>query len=316
MYQINIFSNKNLEIICGDSLLELRKMKDESVDCVITSPPYYGLRNYNSSGQIGLEKTPEEYISNLVSVFSETKRVLKKSGTLWIVIGDTYCGTGAKGKHKDPKNREGRNSQAVAPVNQKIEGMKSKDLIGIPWMLAFALRADGWYLRQDIVWNKGNAMPEPVRDRCTRSHEYVFLLSKSKKYYFDFEALREHCADSSVKDFKGRRNLDNKSGLYSEVRPDLVRSRDQYICADFKRRKRSVWTINTKPYKGAHFAVFPDKLIEPCVLAGCPEGGTVLDPFAGAGTTGLVSSKNNRKSILVDLNPDYCDLMRKRLGVL
>ena len=197
-------------------------------------------------------------------------------------------------------------------------GMKPKDLMGIPWMVAFALRADGWYLRQDIIWHKPNAMPESVRDRCTKSHEYIFLLSKSPKYYFDARAIREPCSPVTVADFKRRKNLENKGGkpgtFGAETRPDLYRSRADYIPGDFKRNKRDVWTINTSCFGGAHFAVFPEKLVEPCILAGCPRGGVVLDPFMGSGTTGVVAKKLGREFIGIDINPDYFMMATSRIA--
>lgn len=273
----------NGQVIQGDCLEVLKTLSDNSVDCCITSPPYYGLRDYGVDGQIGLEDTPKEYIQKLVEVFREVKRVLKKEGTLWLNIGDSYCGTGSKGDYKDPKYSDGRNGQAVS-LTQKIEGYKQKDLIGIPWMLAFALREDGWYLRQDIVWAKPNPMPEPVQDRCTKSHEYIFLLSKSPKYYFDHEAIQE----------------DSVSNVGNEWHPTE------------KRNKRDVWMIPVQPTKEAHFATYPEKLVEPCLLAGCPEGGIVLDPFFGSGTTGRVATRFGRNYIGIELNPEYIEIINKR----
>jgi len=265
-----------IRIIKGDCIKSLKKLDDKSVNTCITSPPYWGLRNYQEYKQLGMEDTPEEFISNLVDVFREVKRVLRDDGTVWLNLGDTYCGTGHKGNYTDPKHKEGRNGQKIA-LNNKIDGLKSKDLVGIPWRVALALQQDGWYLRQDIIWHKPNTMPESVKDRCTKAHEYIFLLSKNKKYYYDYEAIKE----------------------------DAVIGK--------KRNKRSVWTVPTKPFKGAHFATFPMDLIEPCVLAGCPEGGTVLDPFGGSGTTGLVADRNGRNAVLIELNNEYAEMARDRL---
>jgi DNA modification methylase len=226
--------------------------------------------------QLGLESSPEKYVASMVDVFRAVKRVLKDDGTLWLNLGDSYCGTGHKGDHKDPKHKEGRNSQAHA-INNKVEGLKSKDLVGIPWRVAFALQADGWYLRQDIIWHKPNPMPESVKDRCTKSHEYIFLMSKSPKYYYDADAVSVH-TDSGTSN------------------------------------KRDVWTVNIQPYKDAHFATFPRKLIEPCILAGSKAGDTILDPFTGSGTTGLVSVENGRHFLGVELNPDYKKLAEQRIN--
>jgi len=266
-----------IRIIKGDCIKSLKKLDDKSVNTCITSPPYWGLRNYQEYKQLGMEDTPEEFISNLVDVFREVKRVLRDDGTVWLNLGDTYCGTGHKGNYTDPKHKEGRNGQKIA-LNNKIDGLKSKDLVGIPWRVALALQQDGWYLRQDIIWHKPNTMPESVKDRCTKAHEYIFLLSKNKKYYYDYEAIKE----------------------------DAVIGK--------KRNKRSVWTVPTKPFKGAHFATFPMDLIEPCVLAGCPEGGTVLDPFAGSGTTGIVAANNDRNAVMCELNEEYINLAKERIN--
>jgi len=268
-----------IRILEGNCLNVLDDLAEQSVYTCITSPPYFGLRDYDAEGQIGLETTPDEYVSNIVNVFRKVKRVLRDDGTVWLNLGDTYCGTGHKGEHKDPKYKEGRTAQKVA-VNNKLEGFKSKDLIGIPWMVAFALRQDGWYLRQDIIWHKPNPMPESVKDRCTKAHEYIFLLSKKDKYYYDYEAVKEEAVGEMLFE---------------------------------TRNKRSVWSVITEPLKEAHFAVFPSDLIKPCILAGCPEGGTVLDPFGGAGTTGLVADRHGRNAILIELNKDYSEIARNRI---
>ena len=259
---------------CKDTL----KQFDEKARMCVTSPPYYGLRNYGSEDcQIGLEESPEEYIQNLVEVFREVRNLLTEDGTLWVNIGDSYY-------NYRPGKGQGLVKQTVSKTKQdlpdkcsrrgnKLEGLKEKDLIGIPWMLAFALRADGWYLRQDIIWNKPNPMPESVRDRCTKSHEYVFLLSKNQNYYFDVDAIKEPT-----------------------------------------RRKRSVWNVQTKPYRGSHFAVYPPELIEPCILAGSEEGDIVLDPFMGSGTTAMVAKSLGRHYMGCELHEDYGNLIQKRIG--
>lgn len=250
--------------------------------------------------QIGLEVTPDEYIANLVEVFRECKRILRDDGTLWVNIGDSYCGTGDKGKWTDPKYADGRNGQKTA-LNKKIDGLKSKDLIGIPWMLAFALRADGWYLRQDIIWAKPNPMPESVKDRCTKSHEYIFLLSKSAKYYYDNESIREPVKDSNAGFIMARART--ASGALGGANQHNMERRDYEEIKGAN--KRDVWTVTTKPYKGAHYATFNPDLIKPCILAGAPEGGIVFDPFVGSGTTVATAIQLGRKGIGLDLNLTY-----------
>lgn len=409
------------KILLGDCLERLKQMETQSVNCIITSPPYYGLRDYGNDLQIGLEETPEDFIKKLTSVFHECKRVLKDDGTLWLNIGDSYAGTGDKRDFKDPKYADGRNGQSVS-LTKKVVGCKGKDLIGIPWMLAFALRSDGWYLRQDIIWHKPNPMPEPVKDRCTKSHEYIFLLSKKPRYYFDYKAIQEPIKETAAKrlsqDIKSQNgsyepskcNVNMKSvGKYKSAEQeasvrqgmnhnrgnnivvlrkglpkqksfvDFLRSRTtvdkicqetglkksmvehwfrydesgfcypsvedwnkirwivddwsvEFAVIDAKmtevtietdeigknsngmRNKRDVWSVTTKPFKGAHFATFPEDLIEPCVLAGSPVGGVVLDPFCGSGTTGVVAVRNEREFIGIELNKDYLDMAEKRIG--
>ena len=270
-----------IKILQGNCLDKLKELPDQSINTCITSPPYWNLRDYDEDKQLGMEDTPEEFVNNLVEVFKEVKRVLRDDGTAWLNLGDSYCGTNHKKEFIDPKYKDGRTGQKFS-LSHKIPGLKSKDLVGIPWRVAFALQQDGWYLRQDIIWHKRNCMPESVKDRCTKAHEYIFLLSKSSKYYFDNEAIKE----------------------------DSVTSIEQQIK---KRNKRSVWTVSTKPFKGAHFATFPMDLIEPCVLAGCPENGTVLDPFGGSGTTGIVASNHNRKAVLIELNAEYIEIAKQRI---
>lgn len=269
--------SQNLEIHIGDCLQSLKKMPDQSVHCCVTSPPYFGLRDYGVDGQIGLESTPDEFVAALVAVFREVRRVLRDDGTLWLNLGDSYG--------------------------------KEKQLLGIPWRVAFALQADGWYLRQDIIWHKPNPMPESVRDRCTKAHEYVFLLSKSLRYYFDSEEIKEPAAESSLARLS-QPTLDQQIG--SARVPGKTNGNMKAVGGEM-RNKRSVWTVTTKPYKGAHFATFPPDLIEPCILAGCPVGGIVLDPFGGSGTTAGVALAHGRKAVLCELNLEYADLVPARV---
>lgn len=330
-------------IIFADAIKGLHTLTDNSVDTCITSPPYYGLRDYGVAGQIGLESNPQEYIDRLVKVFGEVHRVLKPEGTLWVIIADSYAGSG-KGAAMYPDNakkyKQGTNKGMVgasttAKAPKSFDGIKPKDLIGIPWMLAFALRADGWYLRQDIIWQKTNPMPESVRDRCTKSHEYIFLLSKSPHYYFDSEAIAEPTAESTKK--RRSQNIDAQAGstrAYGKTNepmkacapryggskytaePDVFYRTKSGSCYQLrpKRNKRSVWTVSTKPFKGAHFATYPDTLILPCILAGSREGGTVLDPFCGSGTTVQVAAQHGRNGIGIEINSEYEPIIRARVG--
>lgn len=357
-------------IIQGSCLDVLKTLEPNSVDCCITSPPYYGLRDYGTGKwvggdpdcphrrlskfsektitghrqeelvgnvgdaiyktacplcgavrvdeQIGLEETPEEYIDKLVSVFREVKRVLKDDGTLWLNIGDSYWGSGSRGFDFTDKFTEASkiqngsqgtiNLSNVPKLVGNYKDIKNKDLIGIPWMLAFALRKDGWYLRQDIIWHKPNPMPESVRDRCVKSHEYIFLLSKQAHYYFDHEAIQEEavCKDDRRKD-GGRIAYDGK-----RTSDDTTMAQQSFVTIVEKRNKRDVWSITTKAVKEAHFATFPEDLIEPCVLAGSHRGGTILDPFFGSGTTGRVAQKYGREFIGIELNPKYVEIAERR----
>ncbi len=276
----------------------------------VTSPPYYGLRDYGHEGQIGLEETPEEYIKAMVEVFRCVKDVLADDGTLWLNIGDSYYnyrpGQGQRQGKQSIASQKFSEVEICHKRGLKLDGLKEKDLIGIPWMMAFALRADGWYLRQDIIWHKPNPMPESVQDRCTKAHEYIFLMSKSQKYYYDNESIK----DPVKQDWGTRDRTDGKyhnegSGL--QPHSGLEKS---YEMAN----KRSVWTVNTKPYAGAHFAVFPSDLIEPCILAGAPVGGIVLDPFMGSGTTAQVAQNLGRQYLGCELNPEYKTLQDNRLA--
>jgi len=362
-------------ILIGDVRKKLKELPDQSVNCCVTSPPYWGLRDYGTASwdggnskcdhqgrpieikaninrncgtgndvknaeareffkevcgkcgakrvdsQIGLEQTPDAFIAELVAVFREVKRVLRDDGTLWINIGDSYSGSGKGtagnlGKKHNERHLEHKTGGLVP------DGTKPKDLVGIPWMLAFALRADGWYLRQDIIWHKPNPMPESVRDRCTKAHEYIFLLSKSPQYFYDDKAIQEDAKTAPGATWQERKAAGATAG--NVIVGDGVRNGTQRVVhgkgvtsnltrQDGKRNKRSVWTVTTRPFKGAHFATFPPALIEPCILAGCPEGGTVLDPFFGAGTTGLVAQRHNRKWIGCELNPEYAAIAQARI---
>lgn len=325
----------------GDALEVLKSMPTDSVDCCVTSPPYYGLRNYGAKGQIGLEPCVTDYINRLVDVFHEVRRVLKSTGSLWLNIGDCYAGSG-KGAAVYPANaakyKQGTNKGMLGKddlTKVSFDFVKRKELVGVPWKLAFALSADGWFLRQDIIWNKPNCMPESVKDRCTKSHEYIFLLSKSPRYFFDAEAIAEPVAESSIKRYQ--QNIEAQKGSFRAVgktngpikackpryggnkytaSPDKFYRTKSGSLYDFrpKRNKRSVWTVSTQGYKGAHFATFPEKLIEPCILAGCPVGGVVLDPFIGTGTTAAVAKKHHRHFVGIEISPNNIQLARDRLG--
>lgn len=326
-------------ILQGDALAELKRLPAESVDCCITSPPYYGLRDYGCVGQIGLESTIDEYITKLTDVFHEVKRVLKADGTLWINIADSYNGSG-KGRNADgsiamlrsDKQQSNRGSKAGSIAKTSIHNIKPKDLIGVPWLLAFALRADGWYWRQVDIWDKPNCMPESVKDRCTTSHEYMLLFSKSARYYFDWEAIQEPCVGfdkSSPRGSKGtltpnagRRKGNRKTfrggGAYTSGASfdnSTEKQNDSHGNSQNDkglRRKRSVWRVSTAAGHSIHFATFPPKLIEPCVFAGSRPGGVVLDPFAGSGTTGKVAKANKRDFILIELSEEYAQICKEQ----
>ena len=352
----------NLEIKQGDCLEVLKTLPSESINCCITSPPYWGLRDYgtgewmggdsacshkrdskqseltqtghrNLEGavgdgiykdkckrcgaerkdkQIGLELTPESYVQKMVEVFREVKRVLRNDGTLWLNLGDSYSGSG-----KGPAGNLGGDERHLEEKHTKIipEGLKQKDLVGIPWRVAFALQSDGWYLRQDIIWHKPNPMPESVTDRCTKAHEYIFLMSKSANYHFASEAIRE----DAVTDLKNKilpRGTQAYGVASGETKSNPQRGHiNGYGYSEKgKRNKRSVWSVTVKPYKEAHFATFPKELIEPCVLAGCPKDGTILDPFGGSGTTAEVAIENGRNALLIELNPEYIELAKTRIS--
>ena len=297
------------KIINGDCIEVLKGIEDSSVNCCVTSPPYWGLRDYGVDGQLGLENTPNEYVDNLVRVFREIRRVLKHDGTLWLNLGDSYAGNCSQSSNN---GRAGYGNPREKIVSRLFDGIKPKDLIGIPWRVAFALQADGWYLRQDIIWHKPNPMPESVTDRCTKAHEYIFLLSKSARYYYDYEAVKEQsiCYGTDARSdlgnirYEGKRTKDTtgKNGQQS------------FVTINDTRNKRSVWTVSTKPFSEAHFATFPKDLIRPCIRAGCPANGIVIDPFMGSGTTACVCIEENRNYLGIELNHKYIKIAENRIG--
>lgn len=307
------------KIICADAIEGLKTLDSESVNMCVTSPPYYGLRDYGVDGQIGIEQSPEEYIARLTGVFTEVKRVLKSDGTLWLNISDSYAGSG-KGPMSEKLAGNGKNSKlyqkdsAIYVVPKKWNGIKPKDMIGIPWMLAFSLRESGWYLRSDIIWHKTNCLPESVKDRPTKCYEHIFLLSKEPHYYFDYKAIREPLKEVSKERYKrGRSGHTKYAG--TKMQHQIDKEQDNFLFLDQEyRRKRDVWEVSTNNYKAdEHFAMFPEKLIEPCILAGSEKGGIILDPFFGSGTTGAAAKRLGRKYIGIDLNTRFCELARQRI---
>jgi DNA modification methylase len=310
-----------IDLRLGDCLIELKKLPDCSVQMCVTSPPYYGLRDYGIDGQIGLEETPETYVQKLVGVFGEVKRVLKDDGTLWLNLGDSYASNGCyikswSERHPEKQHLHTQNRERYGEDKKGFRGgefnIKAKDLLGIPWRVAFALQADGWYLRQDIIWHKPNPMPESVTDRCTKAHEYIFLLAKNKKYYFNNEAIKEKVGEAVRRptEFRGG----NIYNAFNNSNPHLRKTKYKEEKPIYTgRNKRSVWTVTTKPFKEAHFATFPEDLIKPCILAGSRIGDTILDPFFGAGTTGVVAKKLGRNCIGIELNPEYIKMAQRRI---
>ena len=304
-------------IICADALDGLKVLEDESVDMCVTSPPYYGLRDYGTERQIGMEESPQEYVKNLTEIFMEVHRVLKPTGTLWLNIGDSYAGSG-KGPMSLAVAGNGKNktlyekNKRVQEVPKTWAGIKPKDMIGIPWMLAFSLRESGWYLRSDIIWKKRNCLPESVKDRPTKCYEHIFLLSKEKKYYYDYKAIQEPLMDVSKARYKRGRSANSK--YVGQQGITQVRENFSDFDQEF-RRKRDVWEVSTNTYKmDEHFAMYPEKLIEPCILAGSPKGGIVLDPFFGSGTTGAVSKRLGRQYVGIEINPKYCEKAGQRIA--
>ena len=319
-----------VRLLLGDCRESLRFcVGDQEVQTVITSPPYFGLRDYGHAGQIGLEPTPAGYVEQMVAVFREVRRVLRDDGTLWLNLGDSYANGGCTTRDTDAPNKG--NAGAAQPHRPET-GAKPKDLLGIPWRVAFALQADGWYLRQDIIWHKPNPMPESVRDRCTKAHEYVFLLTKSERYYWDLESMQEAATDSTAvrlaRDVENQRGSDRVPGKTNgpmkavkrrSVRPGVDtngggQGEGTMTYPALTRNRRSVWTIPTRPYNGAHFATFPPALVEPCLLAGSRPGDAVLDPFMGSGTVGAVAKQHGRGFIGCELNPDYLELAKARIA--
>ena len=305
------------KILVGDVRTRMSEIKDGSVQCVVTSPPYWGLRDYGNDGQIGLEQSPKEYVAEIVAVFREVWRVLADDGVLWLNLGDSYSGSG-KGRNGDGSMGKLNSKKQLSslgsyvggvPATKTIEGLKPKELVGIPWRVAFALQDDGWYLRQDIIWAKPNPMPESVTDRCTKSHEYLFMLTKNAKYYFDNLAIKEPSANlgkTKIK-FGGNKYGDSDDPKHA------TKSGNEYIDTGL-RNKRDVWTIPAKPFKGAHFAVMPEALVEPCVLASSRTGDTVFDPFTGSGTVGVVALRHGRNFIGTELSPEYAQIALDRIN--
>lgn len=303
----------------GDCRAVLASLPAESVQCVVTSPPYWGLRDYGADGQLGLESTPDEYVAAMVEVFRVVWRVLREDGTLWLNLGDSYASggrgsMGEKGGLDGSRHNQTESRRAVEKMGRSVPaGYKPKDIVGIPWRVAFALRADGWYLRSDIIWHKPNPMPESVTDRPTKAHEYLFLLTKSERYFYDTDAVREESSPSSIARARyngGTPSPKSVAGAEAGVFCGPMSTAKAYGQG---RNKRSVWTVPTQPFRGAHFATFPPALVEPCILAGSAPGDTVLDPFNGAGTTGVVALQHGRRYIGIELNPEYLNMAAERL---
>lgn len=327
----------HLQVLNGDALSQLKLLSDESVDCCITSPPYFGLRDYGVGGQIGLESSLEDYLAALVCVFNEVHRVLKSDGTLWLNIGDTYSGNSTYGEGGSDKQKSNKRA-SLNKTTKRNDGVPPKNLIGVPWRLAFALRDSGWILRQDIIWHKPNAMPESVKDRCTKSHEYVFLFSKSPKYFYNNDAIKEPAKAKCAGDYDGGaqknhrgesinqgrnyRKSGNKSHKYvtqyNNEQSEQHRTKSGLLkISDIEwqyRNKRSVWEIPTQPTRDTHFATMPIKLADLCVKAGCPPNGVALDPFAGTFTTAIAALDNGNRAIMIELNPEYIDIGYSRVA--
>jgi DNA modification methylase len=334
------YEESGVEIYNGDALETLREMEGGSVDCCVTSPPYWSLRDYGVPGQIGLERAPGAYVERLVEVFREVRRALTGAGTMFLVLGDSYARDSRKGRHKPGDSGKqdyvvcrggGRTASMLemerirsesrgssdgkvgradrAPIRVGADNLKPKDLVGVPWMVAFALREDGWYLRSDIVWQKPNCLPESVTDRPTKCHEYVFMLAKSERYYYDHRAVAEPTIGGHKSGNKERK-LDTPTRPYDHRGASIPWE----VGEEGMRNRRSVWTIPTRAFRGAHFAVFPEALAEVCILAGTPAGGVVIDPFGGAGTVGIAASRLGRRAVIVELKEQYCELAAERLA--
>lgn len=306
-----------VSILTGDCRQLLKQMPSASVHCCVTSPPYFGLRDYGVDGQTGLEPTPAEFVAELVDVFAEVRRVLRDDGTLWLNLGDSYNNFRvSKGPGQAVHGRDNLNGKPAPDSGRRgWSVLKEKDLIGIPWRVAFALQSDGWYLRSDIIWHKPNPMPESVTDRPTKSHEYLFLLSKNERYFFDADAVKEPLQTDPKENYPARAKILGRGGqpASSQSGKNECDNSGGFAPAGEGRNIRTVWTVATQPFKGAHFATFPQKLIEPCIKAGCPVGGVVLDPFGGAGTTGLVADRLGCDAILLELNPAYAAMAAERI---
>ena len=308
-------------IIVGDVRQRLNDLESGSVRTCITSPPYWGLRDYGNDNQIGLEQSPSEYVAKLVEVFADVHRVLADDGTLWLNLGDSYAGSGkgrnADGTHPTGSMQDSNLGTIIGNLTKAGGEIPAKNLVGIPWRVAFALQEFGWYLRQDIIWAKPNPMPESVTDRCTKSHEYLFLLSKSPKYFYDNEAIKELATPEGIARRKRgvSANYKNVGGSPGQTEQGLAKPRalNPDLDVAITRNKRDVWTIPTKPFKGAHFAVMPESLVEPCVLAGSQQGDLVLDPFAGSGTVGVVALRHERNFVGIEINPVYAQLANDRI---
>jgi len=328
-----------IKILQGNCIDKIKELDDNSIDCVVSSPPYFGLRDYEVDGQFGLEKTYQDYLANTIKVFETFKPKLKDTATIWWNVGDSY----SSGKRTSTTNQSLRGDKNYGVTRTPVQnGIKEKDLLMIPNRVAIALQDAGWYIRSEIIWHKPNPMPESVRDRPTSCHEKIWLITKNKKYYYDAESIKEPIQDSSAKRLLQKNILNQKGssrangGMKSNGNMKAIWNRkkfEEYMGSSgssFKghsgykkadgtyminatRNKRNVWTITTKPFKDAHFATFPKDLIEPCIKAGCPEGGVVLDPFGGSGTTGIVAALNNRNAILIELNQNYIDIANKRI---
>jgi DNA modification methylase len=304
------------QIIEGDCIESMRVMPAQSVHCCVTSPPYYGLRDYGVDGQIGMEPAAQDFIEKMVEVFREVRRVLRDDGTLWVNLGDSYVGSwGAQGRTGAVSDRSAVSARQIASAQRKATrtgsarpwGLPAKSLMGMPWRVALALQEDGWILRNDIIWHKPNPMPSSVTDRCTNAHEHIFMFAKSPRYYYDSKSVRTEITQN--------KGSGNGFARAERVSVSGRGSAKKYAPPkDSKRNRRDVWTVASQPFKGAHFATFPPKLIEPCILAGCPEGGTVLDPFGGSGTTAIVALNNRRRAILCELSPTYIDIAHKRIA--